>query len=82
MFTMIVLICVDNTCLNVLNIEGKHALEVIELGQKTLGNWKFFLSISGGDLKLDECSGTTQDYYWKDGQYLLKIILPINLKSY
>ena len=63
MFTLIVSIHVDDTELNALNIEDKSTLEVIELDQKILYSWQFYLSISGGDLKLDKCSWTMQDYY-------------------
>ena len=36
MFTLIGLMCVDDTDLNVLKIEGKSTLEVIEVGQRML----------------------------------------------
>ena len=36
MFTLIELTCVDVTDLNVLNVEGKSTLEVIDLGQKMI----------------------------------------------
>ena len=65
MCTIIELMCVNDIDLNVLNIEGKYALEVIELDQRILDAWQFALSISGGDLKLDKCSWTIQEYYWK-----------------
>ena len=42
-FTRIVLKCVDEMDLNVLNIEGKHTLEVIDLDQRMLDAWKFSL---------------------------------------
>ena len=80
MFTLISLICVDDTNLNALNLEGKSTLEVIELDQKILDAWKFALSISIGDLKLEKFSLTTQDYYWKEIQCLLNQHSPYELK--
>ena len=53
-FNLIELMHVDDTNLDVLNIEGKFTLELIELGQRMLDSWQFALSISGGDLKLNK----------------------------
>ena len=79
MFTLITLTYFDETNLNVLNIEGKYALEVIELGQRMLHIWTFSLSISGGDLKLDKFSWTMKYYYWNEGQCILNYHTPYQL---
>ena len=42
--------------------------------------WKFALSISGGDVKLEKYSWKIKYYYWKEGQYLLKHHYPYQLK--
>ena len=75
-FTLIALVCVDDTNLNVLKIEGKSTLKVIELGKIILDDWKFDISISEGDLKLDKCLWTTQCYYWNEVQRLLNLNAP------
>ena len=46
MFAVIVIMHVDDACLNVLIIEGKSALEVIEIGQKLIHVCQLALSVS------------------------------------
>ena len=62
MFSLIVLINVDDTDLNVLNLEGKSAIESIEIGQIIIDDWQFSISVTGGDLKLEKCSWIFRDY--------------------
>ena len=62
MFSLIVLINVDDTDLNVLNLEGKSSIESIEIGQIIIDDWQFSIWVSGRDLKLEKCSWTFRDY--------------------
>ena len=66
MFVLITLAYVDDTDLNVLNIQDKYNLEVLEMGQKILDALQFALSVSRDDFKLDKCSWKMQDCYWKE----------------
>ena len=43
LFTLIALLYIDDIDLNVLNLEGKPTIEVIELRQKLLDIWHFIL---------------------------------------
>ena len=52
MFTLIVLRYVDVTGLNVLNLDGKSTIKVIEIVQRIVDDWKFALSVSRGYIKL------------------------------
>ena len=70
MFTLIAIIHVDYADLNVLIIEEKSVLEVIEIGQRLIDVWKFALSVSVGDLNLEKCSWKLQCYYWNEGKCL------------
>ena len=54
MFTLIVLMCVDDIDLNALDTEGKLTSEVSEAGQRMIDAWQSGLSLSGGDLKLEK----------------------------
>ena len=54
MFTLIALMHVGYADLNVLNLERKSKIEVIQLGQRIVDDWQFDLSVSGGYLKLEK----------------------------
>ena len=79
MLTLIALMHVDETDLNILCVEGESASEVIDLCQRMLDAWKFDLSVSGYDLKLDKCSWTIKYYYWNEGHFLLNLLTPYQL---
>ena len=61
---------VDDIDLNLLMLEGKFTIEVIKTRQRIVDSWQYVLSVSGGDLKLEKCSWTLQDYWWNEGQFI------------
>ena len=70
-FKLVALTHVDETDLNVLNLNQKLTLEVIEEAQALLFAWQFALQVSGGELKLEKCFWTLQDYLWRNDRFKL-----------
>ena len=70
---------VDDSDLNVLNLNQKTTLEVVEEAQALLNAWHFALRISGGELKLEKCFWTLQDYVWEKDECVLSRFTPYQL---
>ena len=64
LFSLAALVYVDDSDLNILNLNQKSTVEVLEEAQALLNAWHFALRTSGGELKLEKCFWTLQDYVW------------------
>ena len=54
-FQLATLLYIDNSDLNILNINQKSIFKVIVEAQALLNAWHFALRISGGELKVEKC---------------------------
>ena len=75
-FRLAALIYVDDSDLNVLNLNQKSTLEVVEEAQALLNALHFALRMSSGELKLEKYFWTLQDYKWKKDKCLLIKYIP------
>ena len=65
------LLYVDDTDLVAMSNGNKIAKEVAKRAQKLLDCWQQALNFTGGELKLEKCFWTIQDYKQKAGQCIL-----------